>query len=118
MLVPHVGYCNTMLLSVDRQPLPSLAPGCNQLLLGAGLIRQSSAGIYHLLPLGMKVLERLVAVVDHHMQAIGGSKMALPILTPASQWKTSGILSVEKYLSSYYMCGVYIRMCVYKYKSH
>ena len=66
---------------------------CHQLLLDTGLIRQSSAGVYHLLPLGMRVLERLVAVVDHHMQAIGGSKMALPILTPATLWKTSGCLT-------------------------
>lgn len=62
----------------------------HKLLLGAGLIRQSSAGVYHLLPLGLRVLERLVSVVDRHMIAIGGSKMALPILTPATQWKTSG----------------------------
>lgn len=62
----------------------------NQLLLEAGLIRLSSAGVYHLLPLGMRVFERLVAVVDYHMQAIGGSKMALPMLTPATQWKASG----------------------------
>ena len=62
----------------------------DQLLLEAGLIRQSSAGVYHLLPLGLRVLERLVGLVDHHMQAIGGSKMALPILTPAAQWKASG----------------------------
>ena len=64
---------------------------CNQLLLEAGLIRQSSSGVYHLLPLGMRVLERLVAIVDCHMQAIGGAKMALSILTPATQWKASGI---------------------------
>ena len=72
-----------------------------QLLLGAGLIRQSSAGVYHLLPLGLRVLERLVSVVDRHMIAIGGSKMALPILTPATQWKTSGILPREIPLSQY-----------------
>ena len=65
---------------------------CIQLLLGAGLIRQSSAGVYHLLPLGMRVFERLTAIVDYHMQAVGGSKMALPILTPATQWKTSGVV--------------------------
>lgn len=39
----------------------------------------------------MRALQRLVALVDYHMQAIGGAKMSLPILTPASQWKTSGI---------------------------
>lgn len=79
--------------------LPRMEPSSQQatvpshkLLLGAGLIRQSSSGVYHLLPLGMRVLERLVRVVDHHMQAIGGSKMALPVLTPATHWKHSGRL--------------------------
>ena len=79
--------------SLSSLSLSHMPPLClHQLLLEAGLIRQSSAGVFHLLPLGLRVLERLVALVDHHMQAIGGSKMALPILTPAAQWKTSGVL--------------------------
>ena len=59
-------------------------------MLRAGLVRQSSAGVYHLLPLAVRALERLVGVVDRHMKAIGGAKVALPILTPAAQWRTSG----------------------------
>lgn len=61
-----------------------------QLMLQAGLARQSTAGVYHLLPLGMRALEKLVALVDQEMQAIGGAKMALSILSPAAQWKASG----------------------------
>lgn len=66
-------------------------PPCMQLMLKAGLVRQSTAGVYHLLPLGMRALERLVALVDQEMRAIGGAKMALSILSPAAQWKASGM---------------------------
>ena len=66
-------------------------------MLRAGLVRQSSAGVYHLLPLAVRALERLVGVVDRHMKAIGGAKVALPILTPAAQWRASG----DRYLHTY-----------------
>ena len=66
----------------------------------------------------MRALQRLVALVDHHMQAIGGAKMSLPILTPASQWKTSGVHleifpvhSSEKSLSVE-GCALYNLICV------
>ena len=55
-----------------------------------GLIRQSSSGIYHLLPVGFRALEKLINLIDRHMQAIGGVKMAMPIVTPVSLMKESG----------------------------
>ena len=59
-------------------------------MLQAGVIRQLASGLYHFLPLGLRALEKLVALIDSEMQAIGGAKMAMPILTPAALWKTSG----------------------------
>ncbi len=61
-----------------------------QLMLRAGLIRQTSSGVYHLLPLGLRALDKLISLVDREMAAIGGAKLALSMLTPAAQWKTSG----------------------------
>ncbi len=59
-------------------------------MLRAGLVRQTASGIYHLLPLGLRALEKLIKLVDREMQAIGGTKLALSVLTPATQWKASG----------------------------
>lgn len=59
-------------------------------MLRMGLIRQSCPGMYHLLPMGLRALEKLIALIDHHMQAIGAVKIALPIVTQSALWKKSG----------------------------
>jgi len=59
-------------------------------MLDTGIIRQLASGLYHFLPLGLRALEKLVALIDSEMQAIGGVKMAMPILTPSKVWKASG----------------------------
>lgn len=56
----------------------------------AGLIRQASPGTFHLLPLTMRALEKLIKVIDTEMQKVGGQKIAMPGMTPSSLWKTSG----------------------------
>ena len=59
-------------------------------MLNLGVVRRSCPGVYHLLPLGLRSLEKLVALIDSEMKAIGGAKMAMPILTPAALWKKTG----------------------------
>ena len=61
-----------------------------QWMLRLGLVRQSCPGVYHLLPLALRSLEKLVALIDSEMKAIGAAKMAMPILTPATLWKKTG----------------------------
>lgn len=60
-------------------------------MLKLGLIRRSCSGVYHLLPLALRSLEKLVALIDREMKAIGATKMAMPILTPGELWKKTGI---------------------------
>lgn len=59
-------------------------------MLRMGLMRQSSSGVYQLLPLGLRALEKLVALIDKHMGTIGAVKMAMPMILPSSLWKKSG----------------------------
>ena len=59
-------------------------------MLKLGLIRRSTAGIYHLLPMAFRSLEKLEALIDNEMKAIGAAKMAMPVLTPAVLWKKTG----------------------------
>ena len=58
-----------------------------------GLMRQACSGVYHLLPMGYRVLEKLIALIDRHLQAIGAVKMAMPIMTPYHLWEKSGTMS-------------------------
>ncbi|KAF4518342.1 hypothetical protein B566_EDAN007069 [Ephemera danica] len=61
-----------------------------RLMLDLGFIRQTSPGMFCLLPLGNRCLQKLVHVVDREMQAVGGQKILLPTLTSGDLWKSSG----------------------------
>src|SRR5262244_4045826 len=62
----------------------------HKLMLRAGLVRQLAAGIYVWLPLGLRVLERVNAIIRAEMNAIGGQEMTMPVLHPAEIWRDSG----------------------------
>ena len=56
----------------------------HQLMLRAGMIRQSSAGIYSWLPLGLRVLSRVEQTVREEMNAAGAHVVLMPAIQPAS----------------------------------
>jgi prolyl-tRNA synthetase len=60
------------------------------LMLRAGMIRQQNAGIYYWLPLGLKILKKLEAIIRVHMEEIGFIEVLMPCVQPASLWKESG----------------------------
>ncbi len=62
----------------------------HRLMLRAGMIRQSSAGIYSWLPLGFKVLRRLEQIVHEEQQKAGHIPMLMPTLQSADLWRESG----------------------------
>jgi prolyl-tRNA synthetase len=66
----------------------------HRLLLRAGFIRQLTAGHYSLLPLGIRVRAKVMAIIREEMNAIGGQEFLLPSMQPASIWEKSGRLAV------------------------
>ncbi len=62
----------------------------HKLLVRGGFIRQLHAGHYSLLPLGLRVHEKVAQVVREEIDAIGGQEFLLPAMHPASLWKQSG----------------------------
>jgi prolyl-tRNA synthetase len=58
----------------------------HRLMLRAGMIRQSSAGIYSWLPLGLRVLKKVEQIVREEQDRAG----ALEILMPTELWRQSG----------------------------
>src|ERR1041384_7614481 len=62
----------------------------HKLLLRAGMIRQLSAGIYSLLPLGQRTALKVMQILREEMNAIGGQEFYLPALPPAELWQESG----------------------------
>ncbi|HEV7454581.1 MAG TPA: proline--tRNA ligase, partial [Candidatus Saccharimonadales bacterium] len=59
----------------------------HRLLTQGGFIRESTAGRYYLLPLGIKVHEHIINVVRKHMDAVGAQELVMPVLHPLELWK-------------------------------
>ena len=62
----------------------------HKLLVRAGAIRQLSAGIYSMLPLGQRIALKVMQILREEMNAIGGQEFYLPALHPAEIWQESG----------------------------
>ena len=62
----------------------------HRLMLRAGMIRQSSAGIYTWLPLGLRVLRKIERIVREEQDAAGCQELLMPTIQPADLWRESG----------------------------
>ena len=90
-----VSYRGVMRWSASFIPTLRDAPAdaeaaSHKLLVRGGFIRQLHAGHYSLLPLGLRVHEKVAQVVREEIDAIGGQEFLLPAMHPASLWKQSG----------------------------
>ncbi len=66
----------------------------HQLLLRAGFIRKTSAGVYSYLPLARRVLRKIETIVREEMDKAGGQEVLMPIIQPRELWEKSGRWSV------------------------
>ena len=62
----------------------------HRLMLRAGMIQQSSAGIYSWLPLGKKVLDKIAQIVREEQNRAGALEIMMPTIQPAELWQESG----------------------------
>ncbi|MBN9511104.1 MAG: proline--tRNA ligase [Alphaproteobacteria bacterium] len=62
----------------------------HRLMLRAGLVRQTAAGIYAWLPLGWRVLQNIARIVREEQDAVGAQEMLMPTIQPAELWRQSG----------------------------
>jgi prolyl-tRNA synthetase len=62
----------------------------HRLMLRAGLVRQTSAGIYAWLPLGVRVLKNIERIVREEQDAAGAQEVLMPTIQPAELWRESG----------------------------
>jgi len=62
----------------------------HRLMLRAGMIRQSSAGIYSWLPLGKRVLAKVEQIVREEQDRSGAQEILMPTIQPAELWRESG----------------------------
>ncbi len=60
-----------------------------QLLIRAGFIDKLMAGVYTFLPLGLRVLRKIEAIIREEMEAVGGQEILMPALQPKSNWEAT-----------------------------
>ncbi|GLS25050.1 proline--tRNA ligase [Marinibactrum halimedae] len=62
----------------------------HQLMLRAGMTRKLASGLYNWLPLGLRVLRKVEAIVREEMDAAGAQEVLMPVVQPAELWQESG----------------------------
>jgi prolyl-tRNA synthetase len=62
----------------------------HRLMLRAGMMRKVSAGVYSLLPLGLRVTQKVERIVREEMDRTGALEILMPVLNPAELWQESG----------------------------
>ncbi|GHU92987.1 proline--tRNA ligase [Deltaproteobacteria bacterium] len=62
----------------------------HKLLLRAGMMRRLTSGIYIYLPLGLKILDKISAIVREEMNAAAFQELLMPMVQPADLWKETG----------------------------
>ena len=62
----------------------------HQLMLRAGLIRRLAAGLYTWLPIGLRVLRKVEAIIREEMNRAGAIELLMPTVQPAELWQESG----------------------------
>ncbi|MEO0411286.1 MAG: proline--tRNA ligase [Pseudomonadota bacterium] len=77
-------------LPVLKETPTEAAIASHQLMLRAGMIRQTSAGIYAWLPLGLKVLKKIETIVRSEMNRAGAVEVLMPTIQSAELWRQSG----------------------------
>ena len=83
--------------------LPTLREGpadaeavSHKLLVRGGFIRQVSAGLWTLMPIGWRVHRKIEQIIREEMDAIGGQEMLMPVLTPSELWEATGRVAIPE----------------------
>lgn len=85
----YVRWSRYLLPTWKEEPAEADLPS-HRLMLRAGLIRKLAPGIYEFLPLGLRVLRKVEAIVREEMDAAGGIELRMPVLQPEELWRRTG----------------------------
>ena len=78
-------YLSTLKEAPNEAELPS-----HKLMLRAGLIKRLGSGLYTWMPLGLRILRKVEAVVREEMNTAGALELLMPAVQPAELWKETG----------------------------
>ncbi|MCS5516244.1 proline--tRNA ligase [Pseudomonas qingdaonensis] len=78
------------LLATQKETPSDAVVISHQLMLRAGMIRKLASGLYTWLPMGLRVMRKVEAVVREEMNAAGALEVLMPAIQPAELWQESG----------------------------
>ena len=79
----------TLIPTLKETPAEAEIPS-HVLLLRAGCIRQLASGLYTWLPLGLRVLRKVEAIIREELERRGAREVQMPVVQPAELWRESG----------------------------
>src|SRR5450755_3488268 len=77
-------------LSTLREAPADAEIASHKLMLRAGIIRRVAGGIYTWMPLGLRIVRKVEAIVREEMNRAGAIEMSMPVVQPAELWQESG----------------------------
>ena len=80
---------NYFLPVLKEKPVDSFVKS-HELMIRAGMIRQTTSGIYSWLPLGLKVLKNVEKIIKEEMDSSGALEILMPTIQPKELWQESG----------------------------
>jgi len=78
------------LLATQKETPSDAVVISHQLMLRAGMIRKLASGLYTWLPMGLRVMRKVEAIVREEMNAAGAMEVLMPGIQPAELWQESG----------------------------
>ena len=105
---------STLFLRTLREDPADAEVPSHKLLVRAGYIRRVAPGIYSWLPLGLRAVRNIEAVVREEMDAIGGQELLFPALLPREPYNpTQSPTRANKAISQIYSCRNKPVSCAY-----
>ncbi|WP_127470988.1 proline--tRNA ligase [Thiomicrorhabdus aquaedulcis] len=81
---------SNLLLATTRETPADAVVISHQLMLRAGLVRPLAGGLYNWLPLGVRVLRKVEAIIRDEMNRVGAQELLMPVVQPLELWEESG----------------------------
>ena len=78
------------LISTQKEAPADAEVVSHQLMMRAGLIKKLGAGIYNWMPMGLRVVRKIEAIVREEMNRAGAVELTMPVVQPAELWQESG----------------------------
>lgn len=78
------------LIATEKETPADAVVVSHQLMLRSGMIRKLAAGLYNWMPLGLRTLRKVEAIVREEMNRAGAMEVLMPAVQPAELWEESG----------------------------